>query len=396
MFGKVMNLAKILLVSTIVLSIGCAKILEEPRLNSSADRDLQENFDVELVPLTTAVVDNLNKQSYDLPVTKKSFLKSAQDGATETTEVSLPQTTSPIAYKIGTGDVLSLTRFITKQGITDDVAQDNIVTSSTRVTADGNILFIETGLLNIEGSSISQARDTVSNALIRNGIDPRFQLEVTGFNSQTVGLIISKTTGAGAGAGVSVAVSSVEQGTALYPITEKPLTLKELLIQAGFEIDDSLFQVVTLQRSKRSFRIPVSHIFSNSSPDYFLTGGDIIKLDNINYRPQFAYMMGGDSKPQTVRLNPENRTVLAEALLAEGGLLSSAASRKWEVYVLRGQAPVKAYHLDTTDPARFTLATKLELRPDDILFASTKPIYDFNRLIGLLNPLRAAAGIDLN
>ena len=392
-----MNLAKILLVSTIVLCIGCAKVLEEPRLNSSADRNLQENFDVELIPLTTSVVSNLNKQSYDLPVTKKNYLKTAQDGSTQSTEMSLPKTTSPIPYKIGTGDVLSLTRFITKQGVTDDVAQDNIVTSSTRVTADGNILFIETGLLNIEGSSISQARDTVSNALIRNGIDPRFQLEVTGFNSQTVGLIISKTTGAGAGAGagagVNVAVSSVEQGTALYPITEKPLTLKELLIKAGFEIDDSLLQVVTLQRLKQSFRIPISHIFSDTSPDYYLTGGDIIKLDNISYRPQFAYMMGGDSKPQTVRLDPENRTVLAEALLAEGGLLSSEATRKWEVYMLRGQAPIKAYHLDTTDPARFSLATKLELRPDDILFASTKPIYNFNTLLGLLNPLRAASSI---
>ena len=387
MFGKIMKLTNILFASSLVFMVSCAEILEEPRLNSDVDRNLQEDLDAKLVPLTTSVVESLNKQPFDLLLTRKNSLNENQNLSASSIGTSLPKTTSPIPYQIGIGDVLSLTRFITRQGVTDDVARDSMVTSTTRVTADGNILFIETGLLKLEGKSIAQARSEVSNALIRNGIDPRFQLEVSGFNSQKVGLIISKT--AGTGAGVNVAVTESEQGTALYTITERPLTLKELLIRAGFEIDDSLLQIATLQRSKRSYRIPIPHIFSNTAPDYYLTGGDIVKLENINYRPQFAYMMGGGSKPQTLLLNPQTRTVLAEALFAEGGLLSSAAARKWEVYMLRGQDPINVYHLDATDPTRLSLATKVELRPNDIVFGSTKPIYDFKTLLGLLMPLRS-------
>lgn len=250
MFGKIMKLTNIFFASSLVFMVSCAEILEEPRLNSDVDRNLQEDLDAKLVPLTTSVVESLNKQPFDLLLTRKNSLNENQNLSASSIGTSLPKTTSPIPYQIGIGDVLSLTRFITRQGVTDDVARDSMVTSTTRVTADGNILFIETGLLKLEGKSIAQARSEVSNALIRNGIDPRFQLEVSGFNSQKVGLIISKT--AGTGAGVNVAVTESEQGTALYTITERPLTLKELLIRAGFEIDDSLLQIATLQRSKRS------------------------------------------------------------------------------------------------------------------------------------------------
>ncbi len=44
------------------------------------------------------------------------------------------------------------------------------------------------------------------------------------------------------------------------------------------------------------------------------------------------------------------------------------------------KGPVTAYHLDTTNPARLSIAARVELRPNDIVFAATKPIYEANEI----------------
>ena len=63
--------------------------------------------------------------------------------------------------------------------------------------------------------------------------------------------------------------------------------------------------------------------------------------------------------------------------------------------MLRGNGPVTAYHLDTTNPARLSIAARVELRPNDIIFASTKPIYDANILLSLVAPaLRTVVAVE--
>jgi polysaccharide export outer membrane protein len=83
------------------------------------------------------------------------------------------------------------------------------------------------------------------------------------------------------------------------------------------------------------------------------------------------------------------RVQLANALFLEGGVLASPASRKREIHLLRGSAPIRAHHLDANDPARVSVATQLELRPNDIVFAATKPIYEAGTFLSLINPFRA-------
>ena len=102
--------------------------------------------------------------------------------------------------------------------------------------------------------------------------------------------------------------------------------------------------------------------------------------------------MGGRSTPFQIRLSEEEPISLANALFTDQGVLASQASKKSEVYLLRGSNPVVAYHLDATDPARLKLSAELELRPNDIVFASTVRIVDFNTVLGLINPLRILTG----
>jgi len=52
---------------------------------------------------------------------------------------------------------------------------------------------------------------------------------------------------------------------------------------------------------------------------------------------------------------------------------------------------MRAYHLDAQDPSRLRVAAELELRPKDIVFLSSKPIYLVNELISTVNPLAVVA-----
>ena len=187
---------KILVIASLVqcLYLGCAKVLEEPRLDDSGDRDAQEAIQIKIVPLTSKDIARLNSTPFSQlvtfskgPVTEASLLG-----------VSAPPVTSPIIYKIGAGDVLELNRITTASSngllggqllggpqlggqqlggqqlgagptsVTN--GQQSISSSKSQVSENGTILFSETGLISVEGRTLSEARQLVSNALIRNGL----------------------------------------------------------------------------------------------------------------------------------------------------------------------------------------------------------------------------------
>ena len=367
---------------------GCAVILEEPRIGIEIDREAQEAVEISIESLTPGVVQKLNAPGFPVQVTLNDEGREHIESAESVTATTPLPTTAPIPYAIGVGDRITLTRFVTQRGFTDDIAREQIINQTSRVSSDGGILFMETGPLKARGSTLAALREEVSNALIRNGIDPRFQLEVTGYNSQTVTLIINTPKSAKSDQ-VTVSVAESTTGTGLYPVTEKPLSLRELLVQAGLKLSQETLQIVEIVRGGGQYSMPVRYIFAPATPDYYLTGGDVVKFNEYTYKSFEAYALGGGSTPRQIKLSPMAPVYLSNVLFAEGGILASPAARKWEIYVLRGSNPAKAYHLDATNPARLGIATELMLKPNDIVFASTKPIYDGGTILSLLNPFNA-------
>ena len=377
---------KILVIASLVqcLYLGCAKVLEEPRLDDSGDRDAQEAIQIKIVPLTSKDIARLNSTPFSQlvtfskgPVTEASLLG-----------VSAPPVTSPIIYKIGAGDVLELNRITTAQstsllggqqlggqqlgvqqlgGGSTSVTngQQSISSSIAQVSENGTILFPETGLISIEGRTLSEARQLVSNALIRNGLSDRnLQLEIIEYVSQAVSFTVISDGSTGSLAGSKV-----------VPITKRPLSIRELIVSSGLSINRGGLQIVTLQRSGKSYVMPIDYVFAARTPEYYLTDRDLVKVESHVYAQQVAYTLGGGSVPQVIPVKLEERPTLSNTLFAGGGLLSSREARKWEIYMLRGNGPVTAYHLDATNPGRLLIAARVELRPNDIIFATTKPIY---------------------
>ena len=68
---------------------------------------------------------------------------------------------------------------------------NNIIQTSGRVGSDGSILLLAVGRLEALGKSINDLRSEVRNILIRNGISPKFQLEISAFDSQKAYITIT-------------------------------------------------------------------------------------------------------------------------------------------------------------------------------------------------------------
>ena len=182
-----------------------------------------------------------------------------------------------------------------------------------------------------------------------------------------------------------------QAGSKVVPITKRPLSIRELIVSSGLSINRGGLQIVTLQRSGKSYVMPIDYVFAARTPEYYLTDRDLVKVESHVYAQQVAYTLGGGSVPQAIPVKLQERPTLSNALFADGGLLSSRSSRKWEIYMLRGNGPVTAYHLDATNPARLSIAARVELRPNDIVFAATKPIYEANELFALTRGILGTA-----
>jgi len=412
-FKKLILRKNIFVLGICGLLSSCSYVLDEPQLSVSRSEETQENINILVRPLTSEMVKVLNSESFKKTLVIPEIDKSKLTAGTRRFVVDLPPSTKPTTYRIGTGDLIELTTIsfennrknapinlnstavgsgssrgfgansVTLTG--NNRSSQSIAKARSRVGADGSILFIETGRLDVLNKTTSEVRDLVTDAFIRNGVDTRFQLEIVEYNSQNVSLVSYNSP-------VKNLNSDSEIGAALFPITEKPLSLRELLVGAGLILKKNVIELVSIQRGRKLYQSPLKVIFDPNTPNYFLQGGDVITVEAFRYKQEFAYIMGGRSTPFLINVSEEEPVVLANALFTSGGVLSSQASKKSEVYLLRGQDPVFAYHLDATDPARLTLSAQLELRPNDIVFASTVKIVDFNTVLALINPLRILTG----
>ena len=97
------------------------------------------------------------------------------------------------------------------------------------------------------------------------------------------------------------------------------------------------------------------------------------------------------NKPGRFTLPFGRTATLADAIYSEGGFSTNTAN-PGQIYVLRGSADprefgaVTAWHLDARNAANLTLATRMELRPNDIVFVAEQPVTKWNRTITQITP----------
>ena len=131
------------------------------------------------------------------------------------------------------------------------------------------------GRLEAENKTINELRLEVRNILIRNGLSPKFQLEISGFNSQKAYLTLNTN--------LSSEDDQSASGGTILQLTDQPLTLREVLTRSGVSSKPGLTTNIRLQRGTTNY-------FFNLD-DLFATGTKNIKIKHDDH----VFVLAGGS-----------------------------------------------------------------------------------------------------
>ncbi|QXT40579.1 SLBB domain-containing protein [Gymnodinialimonas ceratoperidinii] len=348
-------------------------------------------------------------------------------------ELRVPPAVDPGSYVIGVGDVLILATPRWESSVEEMaglVAAQNQRQGYT-VQDNGDIAIPDIGRINVGNMTLSEAEDAVFERLIAARIDPTFSLEVAEFNSQRI----------------SIGGAVREPG--VVPIGMLPVYLNEVLAQAGgVDVGSDAFSVIRIYRDGTLYQIPTADLYADQNLQRIrLVNGDSIFVDTAydfeqaqayfeetiqraqftqnaranaiaalqaevsirrnaleesrqNFRDRvefgaaggdFVYIAGEVTRPGRFELPFGNTATLADALFDAGGW-SEATGDPSQIYLMRGASAgeqlsaITAYRLDGSNALNLTLATRMELRPGDVIFVAEQPVTRWNRVIDQITP----------
>ena len=307
-------------VSTLFLQ-SCSKVLEPVTFfggkKVSDAQSAQEDFDINIKSLTFESAREANKAPYprrlmqtgagskanvfneadfltsNIPPSSKSKdyllgigdqLRYTQLNEFMTSPAQFPTQLTEEDYLLGVGDELTLIQLneaasgfasitgidINNQNSAAPLSSEIILKTSGLVGTNGNILLLSLGSIEAEGRSLSDLQTEVRNIIIRKGLAPSFQLEITGFNSKKA-FISSQS--------ISSQSSSVNHAGNVVSITNLPVTLKELAINYGVQPSSDATTIVSLTRGDQKFRMTAGQLFDKASPSILIQDRDQIEID---------------------------------------------------------------------------------------------------------------------
>lgn len=345
-----------------------------------------------------------------------------------------PPNATPGPYRLGTGDVVLIAT--PKVGSTVEQLSGLLAAENARqgyTIQDGGYINVpNVGRVVIGGLTIDEAQEALFTALVDNNLEPAVSLEVSEFNSKriTIGGAVTRPT--------------------VVPITLTPLYLDAALSAAGgANVQNLAFASVRLLRDGAMYQIPLVDLYQNDALlKTRLVDGDAIFIDteyniaeasryfeqqirlqtteqaaqefalrkleleanflqtrNKEAREQFAerdrygavprsfaYLTGEVSRQSKFELPFERTASLAETLFSEAGGINLLEGNVAKVYVLRSEitknAPITftAWQLDASNAASYAVATKFEMRPDDVVYVATQPVTRWSRVMSQILP----------
>jgi protein involved in polysaccharide export with SLBB domain len=257
----------------------------------------------------------------------------------------------------------------------DHIAVQTISEPITRATAliglKGNILIPSLGSIPAVNRTIDDLHKEISINLLKMGIKPNFQLELKESVSKKAYLIQDNV------------------GSKVMPLNNSSTTLRQLLLESNSTpTTPNSLAVITLKRNGQAFRMTSEQILDPKTPDIWVANKDHIEIKNLAYKSGQVFALGGAGNAEIVFIEPSKRETLADILFTEKGALNNLMAKRSEVYLLRGQSPAVAYHLDAQNVSRILVAAKMELRPNDIVYVADRPIISFSRTLAEIVPLR--------
>ena len=295
------------------LLANCSQVLQTVDLNINAeDNSLQEDFNVVEKTLTISEAKAKKASPYLREVLKNGRGENAHPIPEKLALRSeFPKNNSSTQYKIGVGDTITFSRLIennrspTKkitQWPTHQVTQkyllgvgdileltiikeissprqlapassegiQNLVISSQqgeetivsrgRIGSDGSVLLLEVGRLEANGQSLNELRSEVRNILIRNGVSPKFQLEIVEFKSQKSYLTINS------------------ESSSVF-LDDKKMTMRDILTSSSVGVKPGVITRIRLQRNRSEFSISLRELFGMNTNNIDVQADDHIFVE---------------------------------------------------------------------------------------------------------------------
>lgn len=279
-------------------------------------------------------------------------------------------------YRVGPGDILSVTVFGHPDLTTPAGTQRSAAESGFAVQADGSFFYPFIGTVMANNRRVAEIREEIADRLAEFIPDPQVEVRVAAYNSQTV--LIS---------------GEVNTPNTQF-LNSVPLTLLGAVNAAGGLTDAADAARVTLRRGDRITHIDLDGFlergFRQNNP--VLRNGDIVNVPQR--RTLEAFLLGEIAQPDTVDLSQEPVT-LTQAITRQGGLTEVRADARG-IFIFRDMSgQMTVYQLDTSSPTGLLLGTKFVLEPGDVVYVTRSPLQRWNDTISRILPtVQAVAAVD--
>jgi protein involved in polysaccharide export with SLBB domain len=340
------------------------------------------NFQLEIIEFQSqkafvTIKNGINKSIFlnNLPISLKEVALGASLSEADKNFALIKFTRNAQEFHVTSGQLFDLSApeiFIQdKDQIEIQLLPRNQTIIKSVVGSKGNILLPGVGSILAVNRSIDDVYERINSILVEKGIKPHFQLELTMAVSKKAFLIQKNI------------------GSTVVPLKSSTITLREVILGSKSSIiSTSGLSVITLKRNGQVFRMTADYILNPNTPDIMVVNNDQIEVEILAYKPGQVFALGGAGNAQIVPIDPSRRETLADVLFVPGGALNNLLAKRSEVYLLRGQNPPVAYHLDAQNVSKILVAAKAELRPNDIIYVADRPIISFARTLAEINPLR--------
>jgi polysaccharide export outer membrane protein len=414
-------------------------------------------LDVQVIDLTAETVATANRSPYQPRQLPGAFFQVAGGGtiavpellpspplAAETKpasmDIKLPPEVPVARYQIGVDDVI-LVRSAQSAASSADVAGEASPQNPGQlftVQEDGSIALPDVGRIKVVGLTVMEAENAVFQKVVASNLSPSISIEIAEFNSR------------------SVAVGGAVGSPGTLKISSTPLTISDALAQAGGVTADQVdYALVRIFRDGSLYQVPLGEVYGNPDVKRLpLLDGDSVFVDTTydlgraqayfeqqiqmsdlrqkarqdavedlqrqvdlrraeleevrgNFKdqlefgaiqPDYVYLTGAVATPSRFPLPFGQRATLADALYQSGGFEDRTANPQ-QIYVLRGSplnpTQLTALHLDAVNAVSLILATRLEMRPNDIIFMSEQPITRWNNVLSQITPTYTIAGQEI-
>lgn len=276
-------------------------------------------------------------------------------------------TIKPEPYKIGAGDVLSITVWGHPE-LSVPVGA-GIAVPGYSVSADGLIQFPYAGNLKMEGLTENQARDLLANRLATIIRNPEVTLRISTFRSK------------------HIYFDGAIKSAGMLSIDDIPLTLPSAIGRAGGISDTGDQSHISITRDGKTHVVDLPALVQRGdSPEKILLhSGDLIRVPSREERK--VYVIGEVNKAGAVAMF--NGRLSLNAALGEAGGVNQQFANGSLIYVIRNASDEQplVYHLDAHSPVALALAENFELKATDVVYVDSAAMVSLNRVLGMIIPL---------